>query len=81
MTYTFGLDYSQLGDGQKVGFLIKFNGEEVMRLVAVESASSETTTPIYFLIPPFTNVLIQGTTNADNANIFGVLAGRVYGAE
>ena len=85
MIYNFGFSYSAMADGKNIGFTISFNDIEIMEMITELKPGAgrdlDVTTPFYFLIPPFTEVIIQGTTSDAGVNCFGVLTGRVYGAE
>ena len=85
MIYNFGFNYSAVADSKNIGFTISLNSIEIMEMITELKPGAgrdlDVTTPFYFLIPPFTNVIIQGTTNDAGINVYGVLRGRVYGAE
>jgi len=85
MTYNFGFSYSAMSDGKNIGFTISLNGIEIMEMITELKPGAgrdlDITTPFYFLIPPLTEVIIQGTTNDLGVNCYGVLTGRVYGVD
>ena len=83
--YIFGLNNAGISDGKRIGFKIFFNSVQIMDVQTVldqgGSRDLDITTPVYFLIPPFTEVIIQGTTSDAGVTCFGMFSGRVYGED
>ena len=82
----FYLNYNStgFGAGERIGYTIELNGEEVVDAVYGENVQSPTTAPydVQLALPPLTLCEVKLTTS-DNSGIgMGmVFTGRVYGAE
>jgi len=83
--FSYGVDQNNnLGSSKLIGFTIKFNGSKIFQIVTqTQDAYAFLDFDNYYplLIPPLTKVLIESeTNNAGNVPTYGVLVGRVYGA-
>ena len=85
-SFSYGVDQNAALSGSKlIGFTIQFNGIKVFQVVGQSTSNYpmlDFDSNYKILIPPLTTVLIESeTTNSANIPTYGMLTGRVYGAE
>jgi len=80
--YEFQMDATNMAPTKVVGYIIKFNGVVVCKCI-IETVASQVgmdlDRPTYLIIPPYTEVVIEATTNrATDMETFGIITGRIY---
>jgi hypothetical protein len=80
--YQITFDITNMGANKITGFNISYNGIVVAEMRVYNNSAYgmlDLDTPIYLLIPPYTNVKIEGiTTNTSNIPSFGLFSGKVH---
>ena len=74
-------DFADMGGSKKIGMIVSFDGQKISSNIRLNIATNayNDLDPLFVLIPPFTTVKIEITTdNQANIEYYATLTGRVY---
>jgi len=75
-------NFADMAGSKKIGMIVKFNGQTISTNVRLNVATNSIydLDALFVLIPPFTSVTVEITTdNAGNIDYYATLTGRIYG--